>query len=147
MPLLRRKGNRAMATHSARGSRRPPEKTTGTYPPEGSAAAASSEQPVPVRQWPMVAVMTTVAVGLAVTVLGAFRPGVVTIGAALLLGSVLRLALPDVGLLAVRSRYTDVALMGVLGLAIVLLALAAQPNPVFTVPLLSDLTSFLGHGG
>jgi hypothetical protein len=95
----------------------------------------------------MVAVMTTVAVGLAVTVLGAFRPGVVTIGAALLLGSVLRLALPDVGLLAVRSRYTDVTLMGVLGLAIVLLALAAQPNPVFTVPLLSDLTSFLGHGG
>ena len=51
------------------------------------------------------------------------------IGVALLAGAVLRWVLPDVGMLAVRSRFTDMVTYGVLGVAIVLLALMAQPNP------------------
>src|SRR3954447_16670948 len=85
-------------------SRRRPERTVEAFPPEGSAAAADRSQPVPVRQWPIVVVLTLVAIGLAVTALDDFRPGVITIGVALLLGGLLRAALPEVGMLAVRSR-------------------------------------------
>ncbi|QMU79245.1 DUF3017 domain-containing protein [Streptacidiphilus sp. PB12-B1b] len=128
-------------------SRRHPVATTGTYPPEGSAAALGSGHPVPVRQWPIVIVLTMVGVGLAVTALNQFRPGVVTIGAALLLACVLRVALPDVGMLAVRSRFTDVLVMGVLGVAIILLALASEPDPVITLPFVNEIARFLGRGG
>jgi len=127
-------------------SRRRPVETTGTFPPQGSAAAASKGQPVPVRQWPIVIVLTIVAVGLAVTALNQFRPGVVTIGVALLIGCVLRLVLPEVGMLAVRSRFTDIAVMGVLGVAIVLLALASEPNPVITIRFINDIARMLGRG-
>ncbi len=120
-------------------------KTVGTYPPEGSHAALGRGHSVPVRQWPIVAVLLVVAIGLAVTALGSFRAGVLTIGVGMLLGAGLRCWLPDVGLLAVRSRYTDVALMGVVGVAIVLLALAAQPNPVIQWSILRDLSGWLGR--
>lgn len=126
-------------------SRRRPEKTVGTFPPEGSAAAAGRGQPVPVRQWPIVVVLTMVAVGLAVTALDDFRPGVVTIGVAMLLGAVLRAVLPEVGMLAVRSRFTDIVVMGVLGVAIVVLALAASPDPVITLPWVTDIARFFGR--
>ncbi|MFC1417067.1 DUF3017 domain-containing protein [Streptacidiphilus cavernicola] len=125
--------------------RRPPEKTAGTFPPEGSAAAAGRGQPVPVRQWPIVLVLTLVAVGLAVTALDDFRPGVVTIGVALLVGSLLRAVLPEVGMLAVRSRFTDIVVMGVLGAAIVLLALASEPGAVITLPWATDIARFFGR--
>lgn len=126
-------------------SRRRADPTTGTFPPEGSAAAADRSHPVPVRQWPIVVVLTLVAVGLAVTAFNAFRPGVITIGVALLLGCALRIALPEVGMLAVRSRFTDVLVMGVLGAAIVVLALASEPNPVITLPFVNDIARFFGR--
>ncbi|WP_236655351.1 DUF3017 domain-containing protein [Streptacidiphilus carbonis] len=126
-------------------SRRRADPTGGTFPPEGSAAAADRSHPVPVRQWPIVVVLTLVAVGLAVTALNAFRPGVITIGAGLLLGCALRIALPEVGMLAVRSRFTDVLVMGVLGVAIVVLALASEPNPVITLPFVNDIARFFGR--
>jgi Protein of unknown function (DUF3017) len=135
------------ATAPAPKSRRHPATTTGTFPPEGSAAAGGESLPVPVRQWPIVIVLTMVGVGLAVTALNQFRPGVVTIGVALLLGCVLRIALPEVGMLAVRSRFTDIAVMGVLGVAIVLLALASEPDPVITLPLVNEIAGWLGRGG
>jgi uncharacterized membrane protein YjjP (DUF1212 family) len=119
-------------------------KTTGTFPPEGSAAAADRSHPVPVRQWPIVVVLALVAMGLAVTALDAFRPGVITIGVALLLGCALRAILPEVGMLAVRSRFTDIAVMGVLGTAIIVLALASEPDPVITLPFVNDISRFLG---
>ncbi len=128
-------------------SRRHPVTTTGTFPPEGSAAAAGQGQPVPVRQWPIVIVLTMVGVGLAVTALNQFRPGVVTIGVALLVAGVLRMALPEVGMLAVRSRFTDVVVMGVLGIAIILLALASEPDPVITLPFVNEIAGWLGRGG
>ena len=126
-------------------SRRRADPTTGTFPPEGSAAAADRSHPVPVRQWPIVVVLTLVAVGLAVTSFNAFRPGVITIGVALLVGCALRIALPEVGMLAVRSRFTDVLVMGVLGVAIVVLALASEPNPVITLPFVNDIARFFGR--
>lgn len=126
-------------------SRRRADPTTGTFPPEGSAAAADRSHPVPVRQWPIVVVLTLVAVGLAVTSFNAFRPGVITIGVALLVGCALRITLPEVGMLAVRSRFTDVLVMGVLGVAIVVLALASEPNPVITLPFVNDIARFFGR--
>jgi hypothetical protein len=92
-----------------------------------------------------VVVLTLVAVGLAVTSFNAFRPGVITIGVALLVGCALRIALPEVGMLAVRSRFTDVLVMGVLGVAIVVLALASEPNPVITLPFVNDIARFFGR--
>ncbi|QMU72647.1 DUF3017 domain-containing protein [Streptacidiphilus sp. P02-A3a] len=135
------------ATAPAPKSRQRPVTTTGTFPPEGSAAAAGRSQPIPVRQWPIVIVLTMVGVGLAVTALNQFRPGVVTIGVALLVAGVLRVALPEVGMLAVRSRFTDVVVMGVLGTAIILLALASEPDPVITLPFVNEIAGWLGRGG
>jgi hypothetical protein len=120
-------------------------KTVGTYPPEGSHAALGRGHSVPVRQWPIVAVLLIVAIGLAVTALGSFRPGVITIGAGLLFGAGLRFWRPEVGLLAVRSRYTDVSVLGVMGLVIVLLALAAQPDPIIQWSILRDVSGWLGR--
>ena len=48
----------------------------------------------------------------------------------------------SVGMLAVRSRFTDVITYGVLGTAIVLLALMAQPNPILEIPFLEEVIRF-----
>ena len=74
--------------------------------------------------------------------LDALRPGTLLIGVALLGGSVLRWLLPDVGMLAVRSRFTDVATYGVLGLVIVLLALMIQPDPLLKLSFLKYILHF-----
>ncbi|CAM5421115.1 hypothetical protein SVIOM342S_04636 [Streptomyces violaceorubidus] len=50
--------------------------------------------------------------------------------------------LPDVGMLAVRSRFTDIVTYGVFGLSIALLALMAQPDPVLEIPFLKDTLHF-----
>lgn len=83
-----------------------------------------------------------VGVGLLITALDVFRAGTLVIGSALLAGAVLRWLLPSVGMLAVRSRFTDIVTYGVLGLVIVLLALMAQPDPLLTVPFLKDALHF-----
>ncbi|WP_042383388.1 DUF3017 domain-containing protein [Streptacidiphilus melanogenes] len=126
---------------------RPPVKTTGTFRPEGGSAAAGRDRPVPVRQWPIVVVLTVVGVGLLVTALGAWRAGIVTVGVGLLVGAVLRAALPEVGMLAVRSRFTDIVVMGVLGLVIVVLALASLPDPVIHLPFVGRLGSMVHSDG
>jgi len=129
-----------------RRSRRRPVRTTGTYPPEGSHSALGRGHPAAARQWPILAVLVVAAIGVAVVEFGSFRAGTITVGVAPLLGALLRFALPDVGLLAVRSRWTDVTLMGVLGVLIVLLALAAQPDPVIQWQLPSHVSSWFGRG-
>ncbi|MEU3842407.1 DUF3017 domain-containing protein [Streptomyces sp. NPDC028635] len=125
-----------------RATRRFPLFTRDTARPEGGGRAAGGDAPAPARQWPMLAVLGLVAVGLLVTALGAFRVGTLLIGAALLGGAVLRWVLPGVGMLAVRSRFTDIVTYGVLGLAIVLLALMAQPHPWLKIPFLKDTLHF-----
>ncbi|WP_406439659.1 DUF3017 domain-containing protein [Streptomyces sp. NBC_00631] len=125
-----------------RATRRFPLFTRDTARPEGGGRAASGDLPAPARQWPMLVVLATVGVGLLLTSLDQFRVGALLIGAALLAGAVMRWILPSVGMLAVRSRFTDIATYGVLGLAIVLLALMAQPKPWLVIPYLKDTLHF-----
>ncbi|MFF4184586.1 DUF3017 domain-containing protein [Streptomyces sp. NPDC001691] len=127
-------------------SRRFPSVTRDTARPEGGGRAAPGDASAPARQWPLLSVLLAVGFGLltvATEPFGqAFRVGLVIIGAALLAGAALRWTLPSVGMLAVRSRFTDITTYGVLGLAIVLLALMAQPRPWLNVPFLEDAVHF-----
>ncbi|MFE0514056.1 DUF3017 domain-containing protein [Streptomyces sp. NPDC058964] len=125
-----------------RTTRRFPLFTRDTARPEGGGRAAPGDAPAPARQWPMLVVLSAVALGLLLTALDVFRLGTLLIGAALLAGAVMRWVLPSVGMLAVRSRFTDIVTYGVLGLAIVLLALMAQPKPLLEIPFLKDTLHF-----
>ncbi|MEJ8670765.1 MULTISPECIES: DUF3017 domain-containing protein [unclassified Streptomyces] len=125
-----------------RTTRRFPLFTRDTARPEGGGRAAAGDAPAPARQWPVLLVLGLVAVGLLITALDVFRVGTLVIGSALLAGAVLRWLLPSVGMLAVRSRFTDIVTYGVLGLVIVLLALMAQPEPWLRIPFLKDALHF-----
>ncbi|MFF1303057.1 DUF3017 domain-containing protein [Streptomyces sp. NPDC058307] len=123
-------------------TRRFPLFTRDTAQPEGGGRAAPRDAPAPARQWPVLAVLAVVGLGLLLTALDRFRLGTLLIGVALLAGAVLRWLLPDVGMLAVRSRFTDIATYGVLGAAIVLLAMMVQPHPWLEIPFLKDTLHF-----
>ncbi|MET9516003.1 DUF3017 domain-containing protein [Streptomyces sp. NPDC002994] len=127
-----------------RTTRRFPLFTRDTARPEGGGRAASGAAPV--RQWPFLAVLGTIALGLLLVVVDAFgigfRLGTLLIGLALIAGAVLRRLIPSVGMLAVRSRFTDMATYGLLGTSIVLLALMAQPKPWLEIPFLEAAIRF-----
>ncbi|MGW5675166.1 DUF3017 domain-containing protein [Streptomyces sp. NPDC003860] len=128
-------------------TRRPPQMTTDTARPEGGGRAAPGDAPAPARQWPLLTVLGLVALGLVVVgtdpFSGAFRLGTLIIGAALITAAVMRRVLPSVGMLAVRSRFTDMITYGLLGTVICLLAAMAQPNPWLDVPFLEDVVHVL----
>ncbi len=128
-------------------TRRFPLFTRDTARPEGGGRAAPGDAPAPARQWPILAVLGLVAVGLLLTALDLFRVGTLLIGVALVAGALLRWVLPDVGMLAVRSRFTDIVTYGVLGLAIVLLAMMVQPHPWLQIPFLKDTLHFTVSSG
>ncbi|WP_333771603.1 DUF3017 domain-containing protein [Streptomyces sp. IBSBF 2435] len=119
-----------------------PAVTTSTARPEGGGRAAPGDAPAPARQWPIILVITGAVIGLITTAAGAFRAGAIVVGVALLLGGALRWTIQSVGMLAVRSRFTDVITYGILGVAIVLLALMAQPDPLIRIPFLEDIIHF-----
>ncbi|MER8013184.1 DUF3017 domain-containing protein [Streptomyces griseoluteus] len=123
-------------------TRRFPLFTKDTARPEGGGRAASGDAPAPARQWPVLVVLFAVALGLLLVAVDVTRAGLLLIGAALLAGAAMRWTLPGVGMLAVRSRFTDIVTYGVLGLAIVLLALMAQPHPLLQIPFLKDTLHF-----
>ncbi|MBB6418725.1 DUF3017 domain-containing protein [Streptomyces sp. AK010] len=123
-------------------TRRFPLFTKDTARPEGGGRAASGDAPAPARQWPVLAVLGLAGLGLLVTAFGQFRIGTLLIGVALLGGGAMRWLLPDVGMLAVRSRFTDIVTYGLLGTVIVLLALMAQPKPLLQIPFLKDTLHF-----
>ena len=79
------------------------------------------------RPWPLLVVVAGVALGLVVGMVGesTWRLGCLLIGAALLVGAVERLVLPDraAGLLQVRAKGFDVAVLALTGAAVVALAL------------------------
>jgi hypothetical protein len=125
-----------------RASRRFPLFTRDTARPEGGGRAAPGDAPAPARQWPILAVISLVGVGLLLTAFDVFRVGTLLIGVALIGGAVLRWTLPSVGMLAVRSRFTDMVTYGFLGVVIVLLALMVQPNPWLVIPFLNDTLHF-----
>ncbi|RLU90454.1 hypothetical protein CTZ27_21240 [Streptomyces griseocarneus] len=116
--------------------------TRDTARPEGGGRAAPGDAPAPARQWPLLAVMAVTGVGLLLVACDVFRVGTLIVGVAMLGGAALRWALPSVGMLAVRSRFTDIVTYGVLGLAIVLLTLMAQPHAWLKIPILEDLLHF-----
>ncbi|MCX5228176.1 DUF3017 domain-containing protein [Streptomyces sp. NBC_00233] len=120
-----------------------PSLTTDTARPEGGGRAAPGDAPAPARQWPLLTVLGLAGLGLLVVGTDAFpqafRIGTMLVGAALLVGAVLRRMLPSVGMLAVRSRFTDMITYGVMGGLIVLLALMVQPKPWLKIPFLEDI--------
>ncbi|MDI3385652.1 DUF3017 domain-containing protein [Streptomyces sp. B-S-A8] len=122
-------------------TRRFPSITRDTARPEGGGRAAAGDAPAPARQWPMLTVLGLTGAGLLLTAFDLFRVGTVLIGVALLAGAVLRWVLPSVGMLAVRSRFTDMVTYGVLGAVIVLLALMAQPDGL-EIPFLEGILHF-----
>jgi len=81
-------------------------------------------------QWPTLLVLAVVASGLLVIALGRFRAGAVVIAAGALLALFLRLLLEpsQAGWLVNRSRWVDVACLGVLGVGLAILAFAV-PAP------------------
>ncbi|MEV6326538.1 DUF3017 domain-containing protein [Streptomyces sp. NPDC051909] len=117
--------------------------TTTTARPEGGGRAAPGDASAPARQWPLLTVLGLAALGLLIVGTDlfpqAFRVGALLVGAALLTGAVLRRVLPSVGMLAVRSRFTDMITYGVMGGLIVLLALMVQPKPWLRIPFLEDI--------
>ncbi|MFD4022800.1 DUF3017 domain-containing protein [Streptomyces sp. NPDC058576] len=129
-----------------RRSRRFPRFTRDTARPEGGGRAASGDAPAPARQWPLLTVLGAAGLGLLIVVLDpfeqAFRIGTILMGGALITGAVLRWVVPSVGMLAVRSRFTDLVTYGLMGTLIVLLALVAQPEPWLDVPILEDAVRF-----
>ncbi|MFJ8646257.1 DUF3017 domain-containing protein [Streptomyces sp. NPDC093546] len=129
-----------------RPTRRPPSLTRDTARPEGGGRAASGDAPAPARQWPLLTVLGIATLGLVVVGLDPFpqapRIGAILIGLALLTGAALRRAVPSVGMLAVRSRFTDMVTYGLLGVVIVLLALMTQPNPWLEIPFLEKAVRF-----
>lgn len=120
--------------------------TRDTARPEGGGRAAGGDAPAPARQWPLLAVLCTAGAGLLIVAADpfeqAFRVGTILIGIALVLGAVLRVTVRSVGMLAVRSRFTDLVTYGLLGVLIVLLALVAQPKPWLDIPFLEDAVHF-----
>ncbi|MGW3861714.1 DUF3017 domain-containing protein [Streptomyces sp. NPDC005047] len=125
-----------------RATRRFPLFTRDTARPEGGGRAAAGDAPAPARQWPVLTVAGLAGIGLLITGLDVFRWGLVLVGVALLIGAALRWSVPDVGMLAVRSRFTDIVTYGVLGTAIAMLALMAQPHAPLKIPFLNDLLHF-----
>ncbi|MET8328734.1 DUF3017 domain-containing protein [Streptomyces sp. NPDC005181] len=129
-----------------RPSRRFPSFTRDTARPEGGGRAASGDAPAPARQWPLLAVLSTAGIGLLIVAVNpfaeAFRIGTILIGVALIGGAVLRCVVPSVGMLAVRSRFTDLVTYGLLGVLIVLLSLVAQPKPWLDIPFLEHAVRF-----
>jgi len=122
-----------------KGSRRYPSVTRDTARPEGSGLAGGGAAPY--RQWPLLAVCGGVLIGLLITVLE-LRAGTIIIGLSLTGGAVLRRMLPSVGMLAVRSRFTDMVTYAVLGVLITMLAMMAQPDPWISIPFLDDIVHF-----
>jgi hypothetical protein len=131
-----------MSAESTGDKRRIPHTTTDTATPEGGRRVTAPGLPAPARQWPLLAVVIGIVLGLAITAAGGFRVGLILVGAALLLGALLRWLLPEVGMLAVRSRFTDLITYGVLGAAIVVLTLMAQPDPILHLPFLDHIMRF-----
>ncbi|WP_030542692.1 DUF3017 domain-containing protein [Streptomyces albus] len=123
-------------------SRRFPRFTRSTARPEGGGRAAPGDAPAPVRQWPLLSVMGGTAVGLVLVAFGVSRIGTLLIGLSLLAGAVLRRVLPSVGMLAVRSRFTDMVTYGLLGTLISLLALMSLPDPWLEIPWLEEIIRF-----
>lgn len=82
-------------------------------------------------EWPLLVVVSGVVLGLLLTVLNGWRAGAVVVGASVLLAGGFRLFLPVrvLGLMVVRSRPVDVAVLVAAGVGITVLAIIVPPPP------------------
>lgn len=80
-------------------------------------------------EWPITLVLVIIAISLGIVTGDHFRRGSVLLAAGVVLAFFLRLLLPDreAGMLAVRSKRIDLAVLGGLALAVSVLALAVPP--------------------
>ncbi|WP_406283310.1 DUF3017 domain-containing protein [Embleya sp. NBC_00896] len=106
------------------------KKEPGTYLPEGG---ASPTGPGPLREWPAMVVFGCLFAALLTAALVGYRLATVLIAGTFVLAAILRLFLRDVGVLAVRSRFTDVAVLLFFGLGVLLLGLSI-PEPLVDLP-------------
>jgi hypothetical protein len=85
----------------------------------------------PRYEWPLAVSVGIGAIGLLLTLIDGWRAGVVLFGCGVLTAGVLRLVLSDdrAGLLRVRRRTFDVALLLGMGTAVLALALAVPALP------------------
>lgn len=76
------------------------------------------------REWPIAIVLTGVAIALVMIAADYFRRGSVVLAGSVLLAAFLRLLLPgaEAGMLVVRSKRIDVAVLGSLGIALTIFA-------------------------
>lgn len=85
------------------------------------------------RLWPLLIVAIGVLLGLVIALIGdqTWRIGCLIVGTSLLVGAVIRGALPgrDAGLLQVRSRPFDIAVLTLGGIAIITLSIVVKGRP------------------
>lgn len=81
------------------------------------------------RQWPIIVVLVGVGIALLLVGFDYFRRGAVVLAGSVLLAAFLRLLLPEreAGLLVVRSRKVDVAILGTLGILLAVFAFWVPP--------------------
>jgi hypothetical protein len=81
------------------------------------------------QEWPITAALSVVVIGLVIVGSGHFRRGTVLLAFGVALALFLRLLLPssEAGLLAVRSKPVDVAVLAFLAVATSVLALWVPP--------------------
>lgn len=103
-----------------------PDADAAVTPPDGDAPEASSRR---WGEWPLAIVMAVVLAGLAVVASGHFRRGTVVLSFGVALALFLRLLLPsrDAGMLRVRSKRIDVAVLTVLAVGTGVLSLWVPP--------------------
>lgn len=84
---------------------------------------------LPSNPWPLVASLTLLGVAAGFAAFGHWRRSAITAAAALLLAGLLRMILPTstAGLLVVRRRWIDVAVMFALGVGIAVASLVVPP--------------------
>lgn len=88
--------------------------------------------PLPLRQWPLLAVVAGVLVGLAIAVVSpaGWRVGCLVMGFSLVGGGLERIVLTSrrAGLLQVRSKPFDVTVLLLAGAAVLVLAVVVPPG-------------------
>jgi len=104
-------------------------------PRQGSPVSSvePQEQPVPIfgtaawhlPQWPLILVLSGIALGMLVVMIDSFRRGVLVMAGSLVLAFFLRLVLTDrdAGMLKVRNRVIDAFVLGSFAVALVVFAL------------------------
>jgi hypothetical protein len=82
------------------------------------------------RQWPWTTVLLIVAVGLILIAVGLWRIGAGVIGLGMVTAGVLRLILPQAGIIEMRTkRWVDLVFYFAVGLSLLALAVLRGPTP------------------